>query len=111
MDEPGPAFGYHLISPKTYQGYLLMKEEHLEEAPVSFESTAVLITSDGRIVLGCPIDTFVVSQTLFKVDIWNSELSILSDIAKIHSRLDYGAIIRVVCLTCTRKNSKCVLYT
>ena len=70
-----------------------MKEEHLEEAPVSFELTGVFITSDGKIVLGCPIGTFFAGQASFKINIWNTDLSTLSDIAKIHPRLAYSAII------------------
>ena len=75
---------------KWTKTYLLVKEEHLEEAPVSFELTDVFITSDG---LGCPIGTFIAGQVSFKINIWNTELSTLSDIAKIHPKLAYSAII------------------
>lgn len=48
-----------------------------------FEFTDVFITSDGRIVLDCPIgsESFIANQASLKIYIWNIELSSLSNIA------------------------------
>ena len=61
-----------------------------------FEFTDVFITSDGRIVLDCPIssESFIANQASFKIYIWNIELSTLSDIAKIRPRLIHSMFNR-----------------
>ena len=50
--EIGPKFGYY---PKPSKSYLIVKEEHLEEARNLFEGTSIKITSSGKRHLGAVI--------------------------------------------------------
>ena len=45
----GPSFGYHVNNEKSW---LIVKEEHLEQAERTFEGTGIKITSEGKRHLG-----------------------------------------------------------
>ena len=78
--ELGPDFGYFPNATKTY---LVVKEEHLEEAKQLFQETGVSITADGKRHLGAAIGTphFAAGYVQQKVAEWVGEVERLSSIA------------------------------
>ena len=76
----GPDFGYFPNSSKTW---LVTKPQHLSSAKELFGKTGVNITCEGRPYLGSPLGTedFVTEFVKKKVEIWSSELTLLSGIA------------------------------
>ena len=76
----GPGFGYH---PKSCKSWLVVKDQHLEEAERVFGDLGINITTEGRSYLGVPIGspTFVDTFVRRKVDEWNEMLHTLSDFA------------------------------
>ena len=87
----GPSFGYHVNNEKSW---LIVKEEHLEQAERTFEGTGIKITSEGKRHLGSALGTsnFVARYVQKKVKTWQAEIGILSSIAKSEPHSSYSAL-------------------
>ena len=92
VNSKGPAYGYHANASKTW---LVVKEEHLEEARMLFEDTEVNITPKGRPYLGAALGSkeFVTEMIASKIESWEKELGILSEIATTQPHSSYAAFI------------------
>jgi len=88
----GPAFGYNANATKTW---LLTKDKHLSRAKSIFHDTHVNITSSGRPHLGAALGSkdFINQFVMDKVNIWNEQLVLLSEIAKSQPHAAYAAFI------------------
>ena len=86
----GPGYGYY---PNPVKTVLLTKEEHLIDAKKEFEGTGVTITTEGRVVLACPVgNTSFVSQFISsKMSEWCKQSINLSEIAQSQPHAAYSA--------------------
>ena len=87
----GPSFGYYVNNEKSW---LIVKEEHQEQAERIFEGTGIKITSEGKRHLGSALGTsnFVKRYVQKKVETWQAEIGILSTIAKSEPHTAYSAL-------------------
>ena len=88
--ELGPDYGYFSNATKTW---LVVKEEHLEEAKQLFQETGVSITADSKRHLGAAIGTphFAAVYVQQKVAEWVGEVECLSSIAVTQPHVAYAA--------------------
>jgi hypothetical protein len=86
----GPRFGYF---PNPTKCVLLTKEPYLSKAKEIFANTGVIVTSEGKSVLGVPIgtDSFVQESIRIKVTKWTSDIINLAKIAETHPHAAYSA--------------------
>ena len=86
----GPSFGYYVNPPKTW---LLVKDEHLEEAQNLFGSTGINITTEGRPVLGSPCGEEGYCEDYCKTSVkkWVSKVSTLAKFAKTQPHAAFAA--------------------
>ncbi len=86
----GPHYGYHPNATKTW---LIVKEDHLEEAKAKFEGSGVSITADGKRHLGAAVGTphFISGYVQHKVTEWVNEVERLSSIAVTQPHAAYAA--------------------
>ena len=75
--------------------WLVVKEEHLEEAKMLFGDTQVNITSKGRPYLGAAMGSkgFVTEMIASKIESWEKELGKLAEIATTQPHSSYAAFI------------------
>ena len=80
LTELGPDYGYY---PNASKSWLIVKEEHLPAAEITFRESGVAITKEGRRYLGGAIGTrmFVETYAREKVSEWTQEVERLSSIA------------------------------
>ena len=88
--EFGPGYGYYPNATKTW---LIVKEDHLEEAKAQFNNSGVSITTDGKRHLGAAVGTsqFVSGYVQHKVIEWVNEVERLSSIAVTQPHAAYAA--------------------
>ena len=88
----GPNFWYFANPAKSW---IVVKEDHKEEAARIFNGLNLNITSDGRPLLGAAIgcDSFVDNYVRDKVDTWCDELNNLATIAETQPHAAYAAYI------------------
>ena len=88
----GPLFGYHPNPSKTY---LVVKEEHIENATQAFADTGVQITTDGKCHLGAAIGshTFTCEYVSRKVHEWTEEVERLAQVATSQPHATYAAFV------------------
>ena len=86
----GPRFGYFANPSKTW---LVIKDDHHEEASAIFADSGVNITSDGRPYLGASIGSQeFMDYVRSKVKIWSSNIAHLSEIAKSQPHASFTAL-------------------
>ena len=92
LSSVGPGYGYFPNASKTW---LVTKSEHLDMAKQFFDKSNVNITCHGRPYLGAPLGSgdYVKEFVKEKVNMWVSELSLLSDIARALPHASYAAFI------------------
>jgi hypothetical protein len=92
LEDLGPAYGY-LTNPN--KSWLVVKEEHLDEATRYFQDTAIKVTAAGGNYLGSAIGSldFVETYVRKKVMEWESELKVLTSIAKSQPQAAYSALV------------------
>ena len=92
LSELGPSFGYH---PKASKSWLVVKDEHAEEARNLFSDLGVNVTTSGHQHLGSAIgeEDFVDLFLKKKVDGWLKELSILTEIARTEPHAAYSGFV------------------
>ena len=80
LTELGPDYGYY---PNASKSWLIVKEEHLPVAEITFQESGVAITKEGRRYLDGAIGTrtFVETYAKEKVSAWSQEVECLSSIA------------------------------
>ena len=90
--ELGPQTGYH---PQASKCWLIVKPEHLAEAEKIFEGTSIQITTEGNKHLGAVIGTedYRDQYVTQKLDKLESELVLLSEIAKIDPQSAYCCFV------------------
>ena len=90
--QKGQAFGYKVNPVKTW---LVVKEDHYEDAVKCFEDTDVQITTNGKGYLGSPlgVPSFKETYVQLKVDKWKEELRSLVEIAATQPQATYSALI------------------
>ena len=90
LSEIGPDYGYY---PNALKTWLIVKEEHLENAKKVFQGTGISITAEGRRHLGAAIGTqsFVESYVQRKLSGWVEEVERLSMIANSQPHAAYTA--------------------
>ena len=88
--ELGPDYSYFPNATKTW---IVVEEEHLEEAKQLFQETGVSITADGKRHLGAAIGTphFAAGYVQQKVAEWVGEVERLSSIAVTQPHAAYAA--------------------
>ena len=88
----GPLFGYH---PNPSKAYLVVKEEHIENATQAFADTGVQITTDGKHHLGAAIGshTFTCEYVSRKVHEWTEEVKRLAQVATSQPHAAYAAFV------------------
>jgi len=87
-----PFFGYHPNPSKTY---LVVKEEHLENATQAFADTGIQITTEGKRHLGAAIGshTFTNEYVGNKVHEWTEEVKRLAHVATSQPHAAYAAFV------------------
>ena len=87
----GPDFGYFANSTKSW---LMVKEQHLEEAKRIFAETGIHITCEGKRHLGAALGTrnFVVEYVREKAANWKAEIGRLSSFARSEPHAAYAAL-------------------
>ena len=80
LTDLGPDYGYFPNAKKTW---LIVKENKLSEATVTFSDTEISITNEGRTQLGGAIGTraFIEMYAKQKISEWTQEVELLSSIA------------------------------
>ena len=88
----GPLFGYHPNPSKTY---LVVKEEHKENATQAFADTGVQVTTEGKRHLGAAIGShsFTKEYVGRKVHEWTEEVKCLAHVAISQPHAAYAAFI------------------
>ena len=91
LAEHGLLFGYFPNSTKTW---IVVKQEHQQEASRVFAELGINITTKGRPYLGAAIATeeYVTEYVSSKVTEWKSSISILSEIAKSQPHAVFSAL-------------------
>ena len=86
----GPSFGYNPNASKTY---LVVKEEHEQEAKEAFAGTSVSITISGKRHLGAALGskTFTEEYVKDKVQTWTKEITKLAEVAVSQPHAAYAA--------------------
>jgi hypothetical protein len=86
----GAPFGYHANASKTW---LIVKGSALAQAHDIFSNTAINITSEGRPYLGAALGSqeYINQYVSDKVQKWNEELHILSEIATTQPHAAFAA--------------------
>ncbi|XP_064388231.1 uncharacterized protein LOC135336398 [Halichondria panicea] len=86
----GPLYGYHPNPAKTY---LVVKEEHKENATSAFANTGVQITTEGKRHLGTAIGShsFTKEYVTGKVEEWTQEVERLARVAVSQPQAAYAA--------------------
>ena len=92
ITEHGPNIGYY---PKPSKSWLIVKENHLEEALREFHGTGVNITTEGNRHLGAVLGSDENRRKYVSdlVSTWTQELIVLSDIAKSYPHCAYTAYV------------------
>ena len=92
LSSVGPGYGY---CPNASNTWLVTKSEHLDKAKQLFDKSNVSITCHGRPYLDAPLGSgdYVKEFVKEKVNMWVSELSLLSDIARAQPHASYAAFI------------------
>ena len=87
----GPNFGYHANGSKSW---LIVKEEHIEQATLLFEGTGIQITKEGQRHLGAALgtQTFIERYVTEKVHEWSKEVNKLAEIATSQPHAVYAAL-------------------
>ena len=87
----GPDYGYYPNATKTW---LIVKEDHLEEAKNQFKDSGVSITAEGKRHLGAAIGTprSISAHVQHKVAEWVNEVEHLSSIAVTQPHAAYAAL-------------------
>ena len=87
----GPNFGYHANGSKSW---LIVKEEHIEQATHLFEGTDIQITKEGQRHLGAALgtQTFIERYVTEKVHEWSKEVNKLAEIATSQPHAVYAAL-------------------
>ena len=88
----GPLFGYH---PNPSRTYLVVKEEHKENATQAFADTGIQITTEGKHHLGAAIGShsFTKEYVGRKVHEWTEEVKYLAHVAIPQPHAAYAAFI------------------
>jgi hypothetical protein len=88
----GPAYGYF---PKPSKTWLIVKEEHLEEARKVFEGTGVQFTSEGQRHLGAALGSpsFKDCYVKKKIDEWVESVEILAKFAVTQPHAAFSALV------------------
>ena len=86
----GPGYGYY---PRADKSWLVVKDEHREEAERIFSGSGVRITTEGHRYLGAPLGTrdFMDTFVTEKVEEWVSDINALADIALTEPQACYSA--------------------
>ena len=86
----GPAYGYYPNAAKTW---LIVKEDHQEEARILFNNTGVSITTEGKRHLGAAVGSpqFISGYVEHKVSEWVKQVERLSSIATTQPHAAYAA--------------------
>ena len=87
----GPDYGYHANAAKSW---LIVKEEHLDQAVTIFGSSGVQITKEGQRHLGAALGTrtFVEAFVTERVKEWTREVEHLATIAASQPHAAYSAL-------------------
>ena len=90
MQNSGPSYGYYANPAKTW---LIVKEDHLQSAKMTFTSTGVNITTHGKRHLSAALGStsFIESYVQCKVSQWVDTVKTLSRVALIESHAAYSA--------------------
>lgn len=86
----GPSIGYY---PNSFKSWIIVKPEKLKEAERIFSNTNINITIDGKRHLGAVIGSDIYKEEYVNdlVRVWVSEITMLSEIAKIYPQSAYCA--------------------
>ncbi len=92
LTKDGPNYGYF---PNSTKSWLVVKDEHEDEATRIFEGLNLNITTKGRPLLGAAIGchSYVEQYVSEKVDIWCMELKNLTNYAETQPHAAYAAYI------------------
>ena len=91
MQNSGPSYGYYANPAKTW---LIVKEDHLQSAKMTFTSTGVNITTHGKRHLSAALGSmsFIESYVQCKVSQWVDTVKTLSCIALTQSHAAYSLL-------------------
>ena len=91
LAEHGPLFGYFPNPTKTW---VVVKQEHEQEASRVFADSGINITTKGRPYIGAAVGTeeYVTEYVSSKVSEWKSSISTLSEIAKSQPHAAFSAL-------------------
>ena len=94
LNKLGPSFGYHPNPAKTW---LIVKEDHLDQATNIFGNSGVNITFSGQKHLGAALGSteFIKKFVKKKVAEWCEEVVCLSTIAKREPQTAYSACLHI----------------